>query len=42
MTQSAFLKHKKQCTSIVKLRRKKLRTTQKGFCDQNERLEGSV
>ena len=35
-------KAEKQCTSIVKLRRKKLRAIQKGFCDQNETLEGAV
>ncbi|XP_065684393.1 uncharacterized protein LOC136096747 [Hydra vulgaris] len=35
-------KAEKQCTSIVKLRRKKLRAIHKGFCDQNETLEGAV
>ena len=35
-------KTEKQCTSIMKLRRKKLRAIQKGFCDQKETLEGAV
>ena len=35
-------KAEKQSTNMVKLRRKKLRAIQKGFCDQNETLEGAV
>ena len=35
-------KMEKQCSTPVKLRRKKLRAIRKGFCDQNEASEGTV
>ena len=35
-------KMEKQCSTPVKLRRKKLRAIRKGFCDQNEAAEGPV